>query len=239
MGEAKRRRERLRKAPKTCVFCGAVATTLDHVPPKNLFIPPRPNDLVKVPACESCNGGTSAFDEEFRVYLSAKSGPDTAASTELWQKGGLRSVRHNNRLRRELLSGARLWVRFPSGVFQEAHTYRWPVESHNQIIEKITRGLYYNHFGEALASNIAIEISFLHTLPQELKDFIVTINRHHIGGIDRFAYAYARTPEDPEVSVWIYQFYARHWAAAITKPEACDIDVLDAAPILTVTDEDR
>src|SRR5690349_9504843 len=98
MGAAKRRREQLSKAPKTCVFCGTAATTLDHVPPKNLFIPPRASDLVKVPACESCNGGTSAIDEEFRVYLSAKSGADSLASIELWEKGGLRSVRHNKRL---------------------------------------------------------------------------------------------------------------------------------------------
>src|SRR5271165_919227 len=69
MGEAKRRREQFRMTPKTCVFCGAIATTSDHVPPKNLFIPPRPTDLITVPACEICNGGTSTLDEEFRVFV--------------------------------------------------------------------------------------------------------------------------------------------------------------------------
>ena len=93
MGEAKRRREQFRKTPPTCVFCGGIATTDDHIPPENLFLPPRPR-LIKVPACKGCNCGTSVLDEEFRVYLSAKIGLDTPKSIELWN-GGSRSVRNN------------------------------------------------------------------------------------------------------------------------------------------------
>lgn len=69
MGEAKRRREQFRSAPKQCVFCGGIATTRDHVPPKNLFLSPRPR-LITVPACINCNGSLSALEDEFRVFWS-------------------------------------------------------------------------------------------------------------------------------------------------------------------------
>jgi hypothetical protein len=46
----------------------------------------------------------------------------------------------------------------------------------------------------------------------------------YLGADDRFCYAYARVEESPEFSIWIYQFYLRHWAGAITKPEGHDFD---------------
>jgi hypothetical protein len=58
---------------------GAASTTMDHVPPKALFPPPRPK-LITVPACEICNGSASDAEEKFKVYISAKSGIDTPSS---------------------------------------------------------------------------------------------------------------------------------------------------------------
>ena len=46
--------------------------------------------------------------------------------------------------------------------------------------------------------------------------------RCNLGGDNRFCYAYGRIADSPEFSVWIYQFYLRHWAGAITKPEGHD-----------------
>ena len=47
-----------------CVFCGGVADTTDHTPPKCLLERPYPADLMTVPACENCNSGFSR-DEAF------------------------------------------------------------------------------------------------------------------------------------------------------------------------------
>jgi len=72
MGEAKRRKEQFRKTPPPCVLCRErPATTMDHVPPKGLFLQPRP-PLITIPACEICNGGASEDEEKFKVYVSAK-----------------------------------------------------------------------------------------------------------------------------------------------------------------------
>ena len=224
MGEAKRRKEQFRKTSRTCVFCGGVATTDDHVPAKNLFIPPRPRQIT-VPACENCNGGMSALEDEFRVFVSAKSGPDTPESIELWKKGGLRSVRSNSRLRRELVSGMKLWVRDPYGQFGQ--TYKWPRENHDRVVEKITRGLYYHHFHEILKTTDVLEITFLNSLNEDLKKTVLTMQHGNIGGIHRFAYAFGRTPEEPKLSLWIYQFYTRHWAGVVTKPADFEFSALD------------
>ena len=55
---------------KQCIFCGSDEDiTKDHIPPKNLFPEPRPNDLFTVPCCSSCNGSFSKDDEYFRAIL--------------------------------------------------------------------------------------------------------------------------------------------------------------------------
>lgn len=227
MGEAKRRKEQFRKTPQTCVLCGArPATTMDHVPPKGLFLPPRPA-LITIPACEVCNGGASEAEEKFRVYVSAKNGIDTPASIDFWRKGGLRTVKKNNKLLRELTSGTPLFIRSPStGRFEPTRTFKWPRAHHDPIIEKITRGLHYHHFGSPLLASTEIEVSFLSTLNDEIKNFAMgrELTRCNLGGDERFCYAYARAEDYPEASIWIYQFYFRHWAGAVTNPKSCDFE---------------
>lgn len=40
-----------------CVYCAeAPATTTDHVPPKGFFAKGHRSDLIRVPACRTCNG---------------------------------------------------------------------------------------------------------------------------------------------------------------------------------------
>jgi hypothetical protein len=39
----------------------------DHVPPKGLFPEPRPDNLIEVPCCFSCNNKHSGFDERLRI----------------------------------------------------------------------------------------------------------------------------------------------------------------------------
>jgi hypothetical protein len=218
MGEAKRRREQFRKTPPTCVFCGGIATTRDHVPPRNLFVPPRPR-LITVPACKICNSGISAFEDEFRVYVGVTDGPNTPEWFEFWSKGARRAVHQNDRLRREL-SNLGLLARSPFGGYGQ--TFKWPRENHHKVIEKLTRGLYYHHFGEILEPAVSFEITFLNEINADLRQTILSMRCCNVGGVSRFAYAYGRLVEDRQVSMWICQFYMRHWAVAITKQEFCD-----------------
>jgi len=54
-----------------CVYCGAKATTRDHVPPRLLLERPYPENLRTVPCCLDCNRGASA-DEEYFLALIAQ-----------------------------------------------------------------------------------------------------------------------------------------------------------------------
>ena len=223
MGEAKRRKEQFRSSVAPCVFCGMrPGTTRDHVPARSLFVPPRP-PLITVPACASCNGSISELEERFRVYIGARMGIDTPASIDFWEKGGLRSVGNNRKLHRELLSGTPMWMRSPTtGRFEATRTYKWPVGTHNPVIEKITRGLYYHHFKVDLAQTVTVQVGFLDIFPEDVRELAMgnDFHRRNLGGDDRFCYAFARCIEDPEISLWIFQFYKRHWATAATKSEA-------------------
>ena len=62
-------RNRRRKVGE-CAYCGETRPlTDDHVPPKNLFAPPRPPDLITVPSCNQCHDPMSKDDEYFRLAL--------------------------------------------------------------------------------------------------------------------------------------------------------------------------
>ena len=62
-------RRKRRRHGEFCAYCGATKNLIDdHVPPKNLFPPPRPK-LITVPACKKCNGSAAKDDENFRLRL--------------------------------------------------------------------------------------------------------------------------------------------------------------------------
>src|SRR5689334_1954265 len=118
MGEAKRKKEQYRKNPRPCVFCGAAdGTTKDHVPPKGIFVNPRPQ-LITVPACARCNNRTSQLDEEFKIFLSLKVGVDTPSSRAFWREGALASIQNNQRIMRKILGGERVALPDPNGAPQ-------------------------------------------------------------------------------------------------------------------------
>lgn len=66
-----------------CVYCGALATTRDHVPPRLLLERPFPPNLRTVPSCLDCNRGASKDEEYFLALIAyASSSPHLAAKLE-------------------------------------------------------------------------------------------------------------------------------------------------------------
>jgi hypothetical protein len=54
--------------PKRCVYCGALATSRDHVIPSSLFTPPLPQ-MITVPACAECQREKSYGDDDLAHYV--------------------------------------------------------------------------------------------------------------------------------------------------------------------------
>src|SRR5262245_49333630 len=69
----KRKKRRFEEWIGECVYCGKFRPlTDDHIPPRNLYPDPPPDNLITVPSCRPCNGGTSKDDEYFRLCLTRR-----------------------------------------------------------------------------------------------------------------------------------------------------------------------
>lgn len=203
-----------------CAICGKrPATTVDHVPPKGIFAKPRPTNLITVPACFHCNHVASKNDEKFRVYLSLHVGIDTPQTKILWNKHALRSIRHNKQLHHEILKTMKpVEVVTPNGIVLGKRTaVLWNSQSHDSVIERTIRGLYYHHFHEALADSALVKVQWLGQLNNDLYELTKNWPQNDIGN-GALIYKYGRAEEAPLHSLWIFQFYGRHWSSGYTAP---------------------
>ena len=110
-----------------CAICGSEAekTTRDHIPPKSMF-GIKPDNLITVPSCLPCNGGSSADDEYFRLIaaeLDTATHPDAEKVNESIVKslGREQAARFRDRLRQSVYP-----VEVPSSVASGEHVTPLP-----------------------------------------------------------------------------------------------------------------
>lgn len=205
---------------RLCAICGTrEATTLDHLPPRSIFPKPRPGNLITVPACFACNHGASNDDEKFRVFLSIQVGPDQPDTKKLWKEHALKTLRKNRKLHRIILKGMRhMEFRTEAGLYVGHRTvFLWPANVHNKVIERVARGLYYHHYGEILGDRVVCEVAWLNSLDKDFLDQSKRWPQTDIGN-GAVIYRYVRATESMLSSVWVFQFYRRHWAMVETNP---------------------
>lgn len=94
---------------------------------------------------------------------------------------------------------------------------RWDNVAHYKTIERTIRGLYYHHFGEILGERVAINVQWLRGLNEDIIDMCKMLQVNKVGG-DALVYRYGRAEEAPAHSLWIFQFYERHWASGYSMP---------------------
>jgi hypothetical protein len=153
-----------------CAYCGTSSpTTRDHIPPKGIFPSPRPDDLITVPCCISCNQGASARDERFRAYLSLHVAMDTSSTSRLWDQV-LPGLQRNRPLHRRLLGETeRVWLTTSSGVIHgQAYRARWDSDAHDSTIERMIRGLHFHHFCEVLGTRVSVTTQWFRGLKADM-----------------------------------------------------------------------
>lgn len=131
------------KKKQLCVICGKnIATTRDHIPPKSIFPKPRPDDLITVPACSTCNNGDSDFDERFKVYSNLHVLRNEKNWEELFESTIAPTINHNKRLKKDILAGAKdVMLETKSGNKLGHHiAIKWDSEAFVNVIERTTRG---------------------------------------------------------------------------------------------------
>ena len=58
----------------TCIYCGRMATTEDHVPPKAWFPQRLRSKMIVVPSCVECNNGNAKHEEHVRNLFAISEG---------------------------------------------------------------------------------------------------------------------------------------------------------------------
>lgn len=202
-----------KKKQALCCLCGAnTATTREHVPPRGIFLTPKPSDLITVPACFGCNNSSSEADERFRLFLGLHVARFSKQGERLFKDGIIATAKHNNRYRHEVLSTSEpVLLTTPGGIiYGKGFAIPWDSESHDKTIEKIIRGLFFHHYNKIIASNADIIVNFFNEIPK----LDIELYENSIGeGV--FKYAYNKVEDADYASVWIFNFYNGHWAGGI------------------------
>jgi hypothetical protein len=142
----------MKNAIEECYFCGAPATSREHVPPKCLFPEEKytpgknyRNDLITVPSCKLHNSKKSKDDEYFVFVLTAN-----IQSNSEGQQHFIRSVvkgleRSPYIVRTFIKEPKPILVQTNEGI-QDSISFSPDHERMNKIVEHITRALYYYHY---------------------------------------------------------------------------------------------
>ena len=204
------------KTSDGCAYCEQPATTKDHIPPKGIFPRPRPSDLITVPSCERHNSGASLDDELFRNFVVLReelAGHPQASRTAAIAMRGLHRPERPG-LRRQLLSTLReVDLESPAGLYLgTASEFAHSGSSILSVSKRITRGLYYHHFGQRVPAGHSVVCVPQRNLPAGDREIWLELSESidptvHSVGDGAFKYRFEISSEDPEISVWVLVYF--------------------------------
>ena len=207
-------------APKKlgiCALCGnRRRITREHVPPKNLFLSPRPKDTITAPVCEPCNHGYHLDDEYFRVYVSCVAEPDTLLR-RLWKekvvgssfvRGGGLKARLNEDHAKLVAQHREEPIRFANNVVipDELIPLAQPfsVRRIAGVVEKMIRCLHFRETRAPMPSSTRFDVS---DAPLNAIDFR-KLYEEPTGSVgDNGEFFYHREDIGPKRARWLLGFY--------------------------------
>lgn len=201
-----------------CFLCGSTENlTDDHIPPKCIFAPPRPTNLITVRACFTCNNSFKLDDEYFRVAIAAQ-GYWSKSGRRIWEEKVVGSTFVRSPALRKVLTDSIIPIPLDrrSEHFPEAeegiHFDRGRI---NRVLNKVLRGLYRHHYPTIdLGAEITTEFEMI-APSAEACELLNVLKREDIGG-DSFRYWRGLSKDDLRVSIWAFSFYDRTYFRAIT-----------------------
>ena len=217
--------------PDSCVYCGATASTDDHVPPKNVFPKPRPSNLVTVRSCQPCNNGESKNDEYFRAILVMhEDAGSTPTGANCWQTV-CRSL-HRPEARRFTRSLANSLFELddvtPGGLYLGTGTaIKIDPSRINRVIERTVRGLFFKHFGRPMPFDDVVRSfsdytfkSYPESTQKQLGALVnqITSQKRHRIGDDIFEYSFMNVHDHDTTTAWAMRFYNSVYFVAMNVP---------------------
>jgi hypothetical protein len=141
-------------------MCDAPATTDDHIPPKCIF--PEQKDvgvdcrknLITVPACDNHNLRTS-LDDEYLLGILAFHWRNNQAAYKQSTTKIKRALRRNKRYYDLFFGKGKHQLLFWNG--EQLVTAPVDINRFNSSMQKIARGIYYNHFNSKWLGDVGIQ----------------------------------------------------------------------------------
>ncbi len=200
---------------KYCCYCGINRVeTKDHIPPKSIFNKPRPSNLITVPSCFDCNNKASILDEQFKIYLGLHVAKFSKEGEQLFKKGVLPTLNYTKSLKTKVITSIEPIHHYDEHgkIVKTDFSILWNSEAHDAVIERITRGLFFNHYNSIVGNN-AIVFVYWFKKPTGIFEDVDMISVSIAD--DAFVYSYMKLEGAKYNLIWLYQFYKSHWAGAI------------------------
>jgi hypothetical protein len=207
-----------------CVYCGIVpATTMDHVVPKCLFVPPLPSDMVTVPACKGCNQKKALNDPFLRDLLVMDlQCADFPIAKGLRTGKVMRAAKKNrSEVVRSIVKNARPKPMYTNGGLYLGHYPSIPLDGDrmDEIFQTIVRGLYYKLRLIRLPDNCVFEISRVDPLhiQEAIRDMegIKAVGPLRIGEVFRCYVTYAI--DNDHTTAWLLGFMGGFFLHVLTQ----------------------
>lgn len=204
-----------------CALCGLSGiVTREHVPPKCIFVKPRPQNTITVPVCEKCNHSYHLDDEYFRVLVSVSPQPN-AQQRKLWddkvvgssftRSGGLRNhlLEISNKIHESAMKQPLL---FDDGtpLSDELIPYvqGFEMDRINTVLEKIVKCLYFHHFKGCFDGEVEVDSSC--DMPKnKIVEIISKGSSGQVGFKNEFLYGFNEVVSGD--LVWLLVFFEYHY----------------------------
>ena len=211
-----------------CTYCEREATTRDHIPPENLFAPPRPT-LITVPCCRPCNQDAALDDEYFRLMIATRADVAEHASVQRLESSIHRSLERSSGVRGLLYRDVERHLGSEGHLSEALSSVDLP--RIRLVAQRIVKGLFFHEFSRVLPSGydaIAVEVpshieripTHLHESGRTLRDAASSIRalpQHNIGDGRVFHYHVQRLPDDGDATHWLLVFFETFSCLGITK----------------------
>lgn len=218
-----------------CVYCGQSdnATTVDHIPPKNLFPDPKPSNLITVPCCLQCNQKASKDDEYFRTVITMRDDiaehPEAVRVLPAVQKG-LRRPKARG-FRKAFLSALRkAEIRTPGGLYLGKTTVlAVDFVRLERVASRIVQGLFYHEKGKRLPEQYEAvayapskwAFSRNEEVTHQLVELVTYVSSQPLTAIGDgvFSYKFCSCDEDDNAIVCVLIFYEGITFVGMTMPK--------------------
>ena len=159
--------DRRRASDEKCYLCGRAAKetpegqlTRDHLPPKNLFLPPRPSDLITVPCCYQCNNDSHEDDEYLRVAVTACYNTNPVGK-KTWEEKTVGSTVRKKRLSKSIdkmaVSLKRIALITPEGRVLDAFEGKIDRARVDGVLTRMTKGFLSRLYPEIERSELSFQ----------------------------------------------------------------------------------